>query len=64
MTRAPKPDFLIQYEAWQKAGPPKCCHTCDHYNVSGKCMSFETYPPLEFVNSFDQCPSWSQEIPF
>jgi hypothetical protein len=64
MARAHKPDFLIEYERWRDAGPPKCCHTCDHYDVGGKCMAFEMYPPLDFVNSAGQCTEWEQEIPF
>ena len=64
MARAHKPDFLIEWEKWMAAGPPKCCHTCDNYDVSGKCMAFDMYPPLEFVNSVGQCASWWQGIPF
>jgi hypothetical protein len=64
MSRPPKPDFLIQYEEWRQAGPPQCCHTCDHFGGRGECFIFGTYPPAEFVNSQGQCDSWSQEVPF
>ena len=64
MARAHKPNFLIEYERWRDAGPPKCCFNCDHYDVGGKCMEFDMYPPLEFVNTADQCSSWWQGIPF
>lgn len=62
--RPPKPDFLTRYEEWLRLGPPQCCHTCDHYAGDGRCYHFNHYPPVEFVNSQGQCPSWSREIPF
>lgn len=64
MTRPPKPDFLVQYEEWTKAGPPQCCHTCDHYGGDGRCFIFKMEPPIEFVNSAGNCDSWSWEVPF
>ena len=64
MSRPPKPDFLIQYEEWRQAGPPQCCHTCDHYGGNGQCFIFKIQPPAEFIDSQGQCESWSQEVPF
>ena len=64
MPRPPKPEFLVQYEEWISAGPPQCCHTCDHYGGNGQCFMFKIQPPAEFVNSQGQCESWSQEVPF
>jgi hypothetical protein len=64
MKRLPKPDFLMQYEEWINAGPPQCCHTCDHFSGNGKCFKFGMYPPVEFVNSQGQCAAWSSEVPF
>lgn len=64
MPRQPKPDFLVQYEEWLRAGPPQCCHTCDHYSGEGICFAFEMEPPADFVNSVGQCESWSWEVPF
>lgn len=62
--RPDKPDFLIEYEKWVRAGPPQCCHTCDHYGIGGECFIFNTHPPAEFTNSQGQCKSWSYDIPF
>ena len=64
MARPPKPEFLVEYEQWTKAGPPQCCHTCDHYSGEGRCLEFNMVPPAEFVNSFGRCDKWSQELPF
>lgn len=64
MSRLPKPDFLVQYEQWVSAGPPECCHTCDHYSGEGRCFVFNMMVPAEFVNSFGQCEKYEQEIPF
>ena len=64
MPRPPKPDFLVQYEQWVSAGPPQCCHTCDHYSGEGRCFTFNMVPPAEFVNSFGQCEKYERMIPF
>jgi hypothetical protein len=64
VSRPPKPDFLLQYEEWLRAGPPRCCHTCDHFSADGKCFVFGIHPPMEFVNSQGQCDKWDQELPF
>jgi hypothetical protein len=62
--RPPKPDFLIQYEEWVKAGPPKCCHNCESYDEKGHCMHFDMAPPAEFAATPDSCDQWIQEITF
>jgi len=62
--RPQKPEFLIQYEEWIKAGPPKCCHNCDSYSEQGHCLHFDMRPPEEFAATQDACPDWSLEIPF
>lgn len=64
MTRPPEPQFLIDYREWLKAGPPKCCFTCDEYDESGHCRKFEMRPPDEFAASVDACESWEPECPF
>lgn len=63
-TRPPEPQFLIDYREWLKAGPPKCCHTCDQFNQSGHCLAFDMRPPDEFAASVDACESWEMEVPF
>jgi hypothetical protein len=63
-TRPPEPQFLIDYREWMRAGPPKCCHTCDHFTQSGNCLAFDMQPPDEFAETVGECPRWIQEIPF
>jgi hypothetical protein len=70
MPRHPEPDFVTAYKEWLKAGPPKCCHTCDHYGQAkyndppGHCREFNMEPPEEFAATVDACASWTQELPF
>jgi len=64
MPRPCKPDFLIEYEKITKAGPPRCCHTCDHYDGGGMCMAYNLRPPEEFVMLRDSCPMWECVLPF
>jgi hypothetical protein len=64
MKRPNEPEFLVQWRAWYEAGPPKCCHTCDHYSQSGECLAFDMRPPDDFAASVDECKDWIQEMPF
>jgi hypothetical protein len=65
MSRPPEPQFLIDYREWLQAGPPKCCHTCEHYGVDGLCAKHEmAAPPAEFAATEDECPDWIMECPF
>lgn len=64
MSRPPEPKLLVDYREWVKAGPPKCCHTCEHYRVDGFCVEFFMSPPEEFAASMDGCDKWKREIPF
>jgi hypothetical protein len=63
-TRPPEPQFLVDYRDWVKAGPPKCCHTCEHYGNDGLCTEFFMEPPAEFAAEVDACPKWEWELPF
>jgi len=63
-TRPPEPEFLIQWREWVKAGPPKCCHTCENYDHQGKCFEFDMTPPEDFTATVDACDKWEMEIPF
>lgn len=63
-TRPPEPDFLIQWREWMRAGPPKCCHTCEHYDRSGRCLVFDMTPPEDFASTVDGCDKWEEECPF
>jgi hypothetical protein len=64
MSRPPEPQFLVDYREWVKAGPPKCCHTCDWYEDDGKCAKYEMEPPAEFAATEDECHDWIEECPF
>ena len=62
--RPPEPEFLKQWREWYKSGPPRCCHTCEHYKLDGRCSEFGMVPPPEFTTKVDQCHQWEQELPF
>jgi hypothetical protein len=47
-----------------RAGPPKCCHTCEHYGIDGLCVEFFMRPPDDFAATVDACDKWEWEIPF
>jgi hypothetical protein len=64
-TRRPtEPEFLIQWREWMRVGPPKLCHTCDHFNRSGHCLAFDMRPPDDFAATVDACDKWERELPF
>jgi len=63
-TRPPEPQFLVDYRKWLDAGPPKCCHTCEHYGTDGLCTEFWMEPPAEFAATVDACPKWLEDCPF
>ncbi len=64
MKRPPEPQHVIQWREWIKAGPPKCCHTCDHYSKDGHCFMLDARPPEEFAAAQDACGEWTEEVPF
>ena len=64
MSRHAEPDFVTDYKRWLAAGPPRCCHTCEHYGVDGLCVEFFMKPPPEFAEAVGECPQWMQEVPF
>ncbi len=62
--REATPRFLIE---WMRVcnNPPKCCHTCEHYDFDGNCAKFSMRPPPDFTNTQGQCGSWEYDlIPF
>lgn len=60
--RPPEPEFVT---LWRNPPPtPMCCHTCEHYSASGRCMEFDTEPPAEFAASVGACELWEEECPF
>ena len=58
--RHPEPLDVTLY----KAGPPKCCHTCEHYGNDGLCVAFFMEPPEDFAATVNLCPEWEVECPF
>jgi hypothetical protein len=41
---------------------PKCCHTCEKYNMSGKCLEFDMEPPEDFAATVGVCDKWEEEL--
>ena len=64
MTRPAEPKFLVQWREWDRAGPPRCCHTCENYGNDGQCVEFFMKPPAEFAATVGECPKWKQDIAF
>ena len=62
--RHPEPDLVTDYKRWLAAGPPRCCHTCEHYGVDGLCVEFFKEPPEEFAATPDACDKWTMDVPF
>jgi hypothetical protein len=62
--RPPEPEVVKIYKEWIKAGPPKCCHTCEHYAIDGLCIEFWMKPPAEFAAAVGECDKWQPEVPF
>ena len=62
--RHAEPQMVTLYKEWIKAGPPKCCHTCEMYGTDGLCTEFFMTPPAEFAAEVDACPKWEPECPF
>lgn len=62
--RPPEPEVLKQWREWIKAGPPKVCHTCDHYTRYGNCMLYEMRPPDDFTAQVGACAGWQSDCPF
>ncbi len=64
MSRPHEPEFVIQWREWDRAGPPKCCHTCEFYSVDGLCIEFFMRPPEDFAERIDSCSQWMREVAF
>jgi len=58
--RHPEPAIVTEY----KAGPPKVCHTCEHYANDGLCTFHFQTPPEDFAATPGACPDWEVECPF
>lgn len=64
MSRQKEPEVVTKWRALVKAGPPKCCYTCDNYTDHSFCTRFEEKVPEDFSESIDQCSEWVWELPF
>lgn len=62
--RHPEPDSVTNFKRMVSIGPPKCCHTCEFYDVKGTCTAFFMEPPEDFAATTDACPEYEGEIPF
>ncbi|MFN6301949.1 MAG: hypothetical protein ACK42H_07140 [Planctomycetota bacterium] len=62
--RHKEPEVVTLYKEWVKAGPPRCCHTCEHYGTDGLCIEYWMNPPEDFAASVNACDKWQQEVPF
>lgn len=64
MPRHPTPKLLLDYQQWVEHGPPRMCHTCEHYDAYGMCQQFGMEPPEDFAATPDACDEYVQDIPF
>jgi hypothetical protein len=64
MSRHPEPDSITDYKRLIAQGPPKCCHSCEFYDVKGKCVVFFMAPPADFAATVGECPEWVCDVPF
>lgn len=63
--RHPEPQWLIDWRNEYEKGPPRCCHTCEAYDESGRCTYFDMVPPAEFAGDRQaQCSQWLFAVPF
>lgn len=61
--RPQEPKFITAWRELSRLNL-RCCHTCEHFNMSGKCLKFDMTPPADFAASLEQCESWEPELPF
>lgn len=62
--RHKEPEHVALYNFFLKSGAPKCCHTCEHYNDDGLCVTYNMEPPEEFAATEGSCDKWSAICPF
>lgn len=61
--RHPEPLYLKEWLAIATK-IPRCCHTCEHYSVTGICEEFDMTPPEEFAAKEMICTSWNLQNDF
>jgi hypothetical protein len=62
--RHPIPDIVSDYDRLIAQGPPRCCHTCEFYDIKGMCTAFFMEPPEAFAATPSECPEYENEAPF
>jgi len=62
--RHPIPKVVADYDRLIEQGPPKCCHTCEFYDIKGMCTAFFMEPPEAFAATPNECPEYENEAPF
>lgn len=59
------PAAVLRYRELIKQGPPRFCHTCDHFDKEeGHCAHFDATPPADFTATENACDQWTVEVPF
>lgn len=59
------PPAVLRYRELIDQGPPRLCHTCDHFDKEdGHCAHFNATPPADFTATENACDQWVIEIPF
>lgn len=43
---------------------PHSCAGCLHLMLDGKCNHYNNYPPLEFIETVNDCWRYEEDIPF
>ena len=62
--RPETPESVKIWKAWEDAGPPRCCHTCDFYDLDGNCARVDVPVPEGFDALDRACDQWMREAPF
>ena len=62
--RHKQPEIVTIYYNMLKAGPPKCCHSCEFYGTDGLCVEFFTEPPEDVAATPGACDKWTMDLPF
>ena len=59
------PPAVLRYRELIEQGPPRFCHTRDHFDKeSGYCAHFDATPPADFTATENACEQWIAEVPF
>lgn len=62
--KSKEPEVLRKYREIVANGPPRVCHTCDHYLDDGSCRHYDATPPDDFAGTPNACPAWLMAPPF